>query len=394
MNEKVAAKHLVTVWNPSYADDAMDDHVRVLLDWIRRHRAGEASADEVHVWWAKLRSPNRVGPLDHSSAVLAIQEQIASGVETHLYLTDYRSLYVAHLLEITDDDVPSESPDERENMPDYYVGKPADFWFRLGDIRRLVANDTPAVIAQLGKLRNVRYHDRPVSLYGGIVDLPLIVWSEDEPAWFADTAALLEGRHWVEYEAEYRGEIERMVQELRDNLLGTAVWSQLQATTRSFLASAEAVFRARRNDPQFDFSGPVLEYVKAVETELNSLIFPVLRRVLRNRPPAEREIRAREGRLDLGSRVPPQSIGTLKLLLEKEQIVRSHLEPAIGYDARWLLRELPGRIGPLVKRRNPGAHSEVIPGEVAARVREDVLGIGQEGLLVRIAQISMQAVSR
>ena len=31
--------------------------------------------------------------------------------------------------------------------------------------------DTPAVIAQLRKLRNVRYHDRPALLYGGIVDL-------------------------------------------------------------------------------------------------------------------------------------------------------------------------------------------------------------------------------
>ena len=25
------ARHLVTVWNPSYADDAMDAHLRVLL---------------------------------------------------------------------------------------------------------------------------------------------------------------------------------------------------------------------------------------------------------------------------------------------------------------------------------------------------------------------------
>lgn len=392
MKEQTVSKHLVTVWNPSYADDAMDDHLRVLLLWARRNRAGAASADEVHVWWAKLRSPNRVGPLEHSPAVLAIQEQITSGAETHLYLTDYRSLYVGHLLEITSDDVPVDFPDERENMPDYYVGKAADFWFRVADIRRLVANDTPAVIAELGKLRNVRYHDRPVSLYGGIVDLPLIVRAESEPAWFADTAALLEGRLWVEYEAELRGETERMVQELRDNLFGTAIWSQLQPTSRSFLASAEAVFRARRNDPQFDFSGPVLEYVKAVETELNSLIFPALRRVLKDRRPAEREIRVREGRLDLGSRVPHQSIGTLKLLLEKERAIRSHLEPAVGYDARWLLGELPSRLAPLAGRRNPGAHSDVVGGEAATRVRAEVLGIGQEGLLVRIARTKMRTV--
>jgi hypothetical protein len=391
MDEPTTPKHLVTVWNPSYADDPMDDHLRVLLDWARRYRAGDAEADEVHVWWAKLRSPNRVGPLEHSPDVLAIQKQIASGIETHLYLTDYRSLYVAHLLEITNDDVPGDCPGERENMPAYYVGKHADFWFRLGDIRRLVADDTPAVIAQLGNLRNVRYHDRPVSLYGGIVDLPLIVRADEEPAWFADTAALLDGPWWVEFEAAYRGVTERMVQELRDNLLGTAVWSRLEPTSRSFLSTAEAVFRGRRNDPQFDFSGPVLEYAKAVETELNHLIFPALRHLLRDRRPPQREVRVREGRLDLGSRVPHQSLGTLKLLLEKEQIVRGNLEAAIGYEARWLLGELPSRIGPLVERRNPGAHSAALTRDAAVGVREQVLGIGQEGLLVRIARIKMRA---
>jgi len=370
----------------------MDEHLRVLLDWVRRHRAGEAEADEVHVWWAKLRSPNRVGPLDHGADVLALQQQISAGVETHLYLTDYRSLYVARLEEITDDDVPGAYPDERENMPAYYEGKQADFWFRLGDIRRLVANDTPAVIAQLRKLRNVRYHDRPVSLYGGIVDLPLIVQAEEELAWFADTATLLDARLWVEYEAQYRGETERMAQELRDNLLGTAVWSRLEPTTRSFLASAEAVFRARRNDPQFDFSGPAIEYAKAVETELNALIFPALRRVLRSRKPNQREVRGAEGRIDLGGRVPHQALGSVKVLLEKEPIVQKGLRAALqGPDADWLLGQAPHAIGPLADLRNPGAHSAMIFREDTLRVREQVLGIGHEGLLVRIARAKMRA---
>jgi hypothetical protein len=370
----------------------MDEHLRVLLEWSRRHRAGEAEGEEVHVWWAKLRSPNRVGPLEHAADVLAIQIQIGAGVETHLYLTDYRSLYVASLEEITDDDVPGAYPDERENMPAYYEGKQADFWFRLGDIRRLVANDTPAVIVQLRKLGNVRYHDRPVSLYGGIVDLPLIVQANEEPAWFADTATLLDGRLWVEYEAHYRGETERMAQELRDNLLGTAVWSRLEPTTRSFLASAEAVFRARRNDPQFDFSGPAIEYAKAVETELNALIFPALRRVLKSRQPNQREVRGPEGRIDLGGRVPHQSLGSVKVLLEKEEIIQKGLRQTLkATDAGWLLGELPHQLGPLSELRNPAAHKAVVSREEASRLREGVLGIGHEGLLVRIARAKMRA---
>jgi hypothetical protein len=90
-------RHLLTVWNPSYADSIMDAHLEVLLGWAERHREGKAEPEERYVWWAKLRSPNRQQPLPHTSEILAIQEAIERGEETHLYLTDYRSLYVGHL---------------------------------------------------------------------------------------------------------------------------------------------------------------------------------------------------------------------------------------------------------------------------------------------------------
>jgi hypothetical protein len=66
---------------------------------------------------------------------LTLDKQIGRGIETHLYLTDYRSLYVGQLDEITADPVPEEHDGELEHMPAYYRGKPADFWFRLQDGR-------------------------------------------------------------------------------------------------------------------------------------------------------------------------------------------------------------------------------------------------------------------
>ena len=88
--------HLVTVWNPSYAQDAMD-------------------------------------------------EQVRAGTETHLYLTDYRSLYVAWVGEITAEHLPKEQPEELDHMPSYYRDQFADFWFQLWDIRRLVGDDPGGV---------------------------------------------------------------------------------------------------------------------------------------------------------------------------------------------------------------------------------------------------------
>ena len=390
MQQPQPPRHLLSVWNPSYADDAMDRHLEVLLRWAAARRDGRADDDDVYVWWAKLRSPNRQAPLPHAGEVLDLAPQIDAGIETHLYLTDYSSLYVAHLVEVTAENVLEEFPDERDHMPTYYDQHDSDFWFRIWDIRRLVAGDPPATIEELKRLRNVRYHDRPVSLYGGIVDLPLIVTREDGASWFSDIRALTEGRRWAERDADLRGETERLSAELRDNLLGKEIWDALESSSRTFLTTAEAVFRARRGDPGFDFSGSAVEVTKAVETELNALMFPALRRILAKAPPAQREVRTNEGLLDLGGRVSHQSLGTIRKLLD-DDTTRQPLRTALPHDWRWLEGELPAQLEPIRDLRNPAAHDRSVAREEMGRLRQSVLGIGCEGLLVRIVRAKLRS---
>ena len=43
-------RHLVTVWNPSYAEDAMEQHLAVLLE------RAKPRPDDAYVWWGKVRS--------------------------------------------------------------------------------------------------------------------------------------------------------------------------------------------------------------------------------------------------------------------------------------------------------------------------------------------------
>jgi hypothetical protein len=81
----------------------------------------------------------------------------------------------------------------------------ADFWFRLLDLRLLVADDTVLTIEELKKLRNERYHGRPISLYGGMVELPLIVTREDGVSWFGEEEALRDGQLWAQRAAGLSG---------------------------------------------------------------------------------------------------------------------------------------------------------------------------------------------
>lgn len=216
--------HLLSVWNPSYVDDAMDQHLGVFLNWAERRDRGKADEEEVYVWWGKVRSEHREDELPHADDILALNDQIKRGTETHLYLTDHRSLYVGQLVEVTDEPILEAWEGEREHAPGYYQEHAVDFWFMLWDLRRLVHRDTPAVVSELRHLRNTRYHDHPVSLYGGLVELPLLVRRDDDTRWFDDRESLLEGKRWAERDATLRGETERMAAELRDNLLGPEVW--------------------------------------------------------------------------------------------------------------------------------------------------------------------------
>jgi hypothetical protein len=114
---RTAPLHLLSVWNPSYADDAMDRHLEVLLRWAAARREERAEDEDVYVWWAKLRSRTVRSRSRIERTCWPSRDQIDSGVETHLYLTDYGSLYVAHLVEVTGDSVPRDWPDERDHMP-------------------------------------------------------------------------------------------------------------------------------------------------------------------------------------------------------------------------------------------------------------------------------------
>jgi len=370
----------------------MDAHLRILLGWAEKVRAGEASKDDIYVWWAKLRSINRTGPLPHSDEVSAISEQVEQGEETHLYLTDYRSLYVGHVGEITEEDVPGEAAGERDHMPEYIRGHPSDFWFRLWDIRRIISDDTPATIEELKKLKNTRYHDRPVSLYGGIVELPLIVYQEPTRSWFSGGEALLGGQLWAERDAEHRAGADRMARELSENLFGRDIWAAMEPGTKSFLTSAEAVYRERRGDPDFDFTGPAMGYAKAVETEVNALIFPALRKAMRSKPLHDREVLVDGRQLDLGGVVSHKSMGALLYLLQKADGVGRALRSTLSSaDGQWVTGVLPRQLDKLRELRNPAAHSARIDAADLGSIREELLGVGQEGVIPRLVRARLRA---
>jgi hypothetical protein len=370
-------RHFVDVWNPSYASDAMEAHLTVLLD----------SADvDPHVWWGKVRSANRRQPLKNLPQILEIGSELSQNEhrECHLYLTDYRSLYVGQVDAISQDDV---RRIDAAHVPEYYTRQSleCDFWYRLLDLRRLVADDTLVVIAKLKTLRNLGYDGRPVSLYGGMVDLPLIVERSDPDDLFAaDVREAVAGeRLWAQVDAEAVG-VGRMERELRENLVGDDAWLALDPAARTFIASAERILRDQRSDPGFDYGPIVANFAKAVEVICNA----ILRRVGPRLPREVRTITLDRQPVDLAVS-KPLSIGQLANVLGNRTALHRALRQRLDH-GDWFVDAFPKVLARVAEVRNPAVHRSRIDRETAVGLRNMLMGVGCHGTFVDLAQVRVR----
>lgn len=377
------------MWNPAYATDAMSATLELLLGLAREFRQGGLDEeDDVYVWWGKVKSANRQAPLPHLKEVLDLDRELygEDGLlrEVHLYLTDYRSLYVGHLASVTADDILADE-NERAHVPAYYADKElhCDCWFQLFDIRRIVNDDTRAVIEELKKLRNTHYEDRPVSIYGGMVNLPLVVTREDGARFFeADVRAQLTGdRFWVEFDTERSG-LGQLQQDLRDNLFGDDVWSALDPAARTFIATAESLYRAHRDDAAFDFGTVAVEFAKAFEVQVNT----VLRLALRNAAEQDRFANIDGRTVDLTSgRL--WSLGELAHAIADEQHVNRALKTRLAAGGQWFTASLPPILRDLAEQRNPAAHTGRVGRDAATELRNRLVGVGCPGVINELGRV-------
>lgn len=357
----------------------MDEHLAVLLDWAKRYDASSAGDDDLYVWWGKVRSPNRQRPQANLGEIRDVAAA-GSADEVHLYLTDYRSLYVGQIIGVADADL---SAQERLHAPAYYAQRElnCDFWFKLGDIRRLVVDDTLQVIDELKKLSNLGYNGRPVSLYGGMVDLPLLVTRSDGTTYFDDDerARLTDDRLWAEFDAEAGTGLAATERDLRENRFGDALWLALDSGARTFIATGERIYREHRTDAVFDFSPSLNSFSKAIEVQVNAILrsaWPKIDRKTRlmNKDGQTVDL-AETGSLALGSLV--KAIGDDK---ERHAALGSLLQ-----NGQWFTASLPAIIDDLRAVRNRGSHSSAIDRATAAHWRDRLIGVGCTGDLVELA---------
>ncbi len=374
--------HLVALWNPSYAVEPLEAHTKLLLEHVQAVPADSDDYDDAYVWWGRVRSQNRQQPLEHLPQILALDEEIGDRGELQLYLTDYRSLYVAEVLAIESDDKSVTDPD---HTPDYYARNDlhCDCWFKLGDIRALIFDDTLAVQDELRQLRVVAYNDRPVSLYGGMVNLPLLVTRPDGACFFDEDerTALNDGDLWVVADVARFG-LGGVVSELRDNVFGLRAWNALLPTSRTFVATAERLMRDHRRDTSFDFSTVLVELCKALEVQVNALLARTLEQA-----PTPLQYHSVDGRSVHLVASRALSAGQLAKAISHDRERMTWLATHLT-EGKWFTEQLPAILDDLAPYRNTAAHSGRQSRDEILPRRDRLVGVGCEGVLVRLTQVA------
>jgi hypothetical protein len=248
----------------------------------------------------------------------------------------------------------------------------------------------PEVIAELRELRNVHYNDRPVSLFGGMVDLPLIVTRPDGRRYFDEDErdTLTDGKLWAEFDAEHASAVAVLERDLRQNLLGDATWSRLEPEVRVFIAQAEKTFREHRDDHAFDFGPVIIDLARALERQTNA----VLSAALRAGVPANARRANVDGRtVDLLEH-RALSIGELARVIGGERELASALQSVVD-NARWFTGEFPVMLDAFAEVRNAAAHGERIDRKRATEWRDRTLGVGSIGEVVELAKVRVKSLS-
>ena len=126
-----------------------------------------------------------------------------------------------------------------------------------------------------------------------------------------------------------------------------------------------------------------MEYAKALETEVNAVLRTLMRRAYGNANINHRMAHVEGRPLDLGTPFPHQGIGALRKLLLDEPLVKKGLDAVAREHTKHLTDpyKLPRQLEKVQKLRNPAAHAEPVSREELLRLRDEVMGIGQTGVL-------------
>lgn len=346
-------QNLLILFNPYYQKDVIDSHIAILKE------RGAVGFGKIK---SKLTSLSEYKELDWESF-----SSVSSHSPLQLFLTDYSSLFVAKIVNVS-------KSISQDIAPSYYQekGLEVEAWFVIADIIELVHKDFEKIRDLfLANFTTPDFGNHTYAIYGNSYQYPLKVEMKNEIKYFASSELF--------YPNIYKS---KEFLATKHNLLSYVFGdfgAKLHPESLENLVFAEMEFEANKEDRLYDFSGVAIKYGKAIEMEAY-LFFKTLFFFLAQ---SEKEI------LDIAFEVQGvghsvadmqsfrPNLGTYKFLLSQPLISQS-IE---NHNLKWIVSGIPANLSIAQKIRNEAAHGEKTSLEGIKTLRNSVLGIGRNRVL-------------
>lgn len=372
--------NMLILYNPYYQADVIEAHLAILKF-------------EKKVAFGKIKSAMRQGEIGQHSHldIQKIAKEVSPNKPLQLFLSDYANLFVCKVVAI----------DKTQNAkaPEYYQEKGlcVEWWFCIEDMRELVRNDFTQIRDKfLSNWRTPYNGNRTYALYGNNYTYPLLIELKNEKSYFSIPGE----KHY--HSVFKREEQIQMRKVLLDYVVGLELEKVMCVDTMDNLVNAEVEFAHNKKNPLYDCTGIVMLYAKSVEQELLALMRPLVL-LLSGYDRSIQEQCYGGNKYILGDWLQGKSTAPSLTELHnvlKHRDVQDALElwtrqimdknKGLSYQLKSNLKfDIPNFISFLKKARNPIAHEKRADIKDALALRNEILGVGRESVLVLLLRAKL-----
>lgn len=375
-------QNLLILYNPYYNQEMIEDHIRAL-------NSAENSA-QAKVAFGKIRSSIRNYEHSQEARIVELCSGVSAQNPLQLFLTDFSSMYVCYVEKVSIDkgNIPA---------PKYYDALEVEGWFIVTDIREIARQDFEYVRDQvLVGFTTPNYGNHTYALYGNRYDYPLEVKQKKELDYFE---GYTEGvRHFsnVFKSSKYAS----VLQDMKHYVFGKELLFSMHPDSMESIVSAEVQYDEHKENATYDFSAITIRYAKAFENEsyyFLRVLFETLMGYDENLENIPYSVQGRDYVLiDYLTHKP--NIGTNKYLLSNPEIYNAYKSCFSDYRQHaslltLLTFKLKSAISTIQNIRNEAAHGGSISKQECSKVRNLILGVGEESIMIHILKCKKENFS-
>ena len=305
-----------------------------------------------------------------------------------LFLTDYSSIYVAKVVAVSNDDM-------YDLAPAYYKEKnlEVETWYVISDICEIVKNDFEKTRDEiLANFTTTNFGNHTYAVYGNNYVYPLIVDMKYKINYFD-----CEDEEFRFYPDIFKSQkFLNIKQNLIDYSFGSKYIYNLHPNSLSNIISSEIELQEHKLDNTYDFSSIVIKYSKTLEQEIYLFIKTLFKFLIDKNSNIQNIPYVIQGRdyilQDIFTHKP--NFGTYKFLLKDEKVketIELNLEKIESF---FVQKKLINYIYYIQEIRNETVHDKPATLNDAKSLRDKILGIAQESILIELVKSKKMILER